>query len=242
MSKSILIVGASSDLAISCAKQFADNGYDLQLAGRDIDKIKESYAGFNYKNISINFCKLDILDHKSFKKFIKELPEIPTIVLSAVGMLGNQSDNEKNINDSLEVLNSNFIGPSIFIGELANAFELRGYGTIIGISSIAGVRGRAKNYIYGSAKAGFTSYLSGLRNRLNKSNVHVLSVIPGYIDTKMIKDMNIPKFLLTSPDKISKKIFSSMNKNIIYGSFFWMVVSKLLLLIPEFIFKKLKLI
>ena len=99
-----------------------------------------------------------------------------------------------------------------------------------------------KNYIYGSAKAGFTSYLSGLRNRLNKSNVHVLSVIPGYIDTKMIKDMNIPKFLLTSPDKISKKIFSSMNKNIIYGSFFWMVVAKLLLLIPEFIFKKLKLI
>ena len=73
--------------------------------------------------------------------------------------------NEKNIND-FEVLNSNFIGPSIFIGELANAFELRGYGTIIGISSIAGVRGRGKNYIYGSAKAGFTSYLSGLRNRL----------------------------------------------------------------------------
>ncbi|SVC57263.1 uncharacterized protein METZ01_LOCUS310117, partial [marine metagenome] len=121
--------------------------------------------------INVSAYELDILKYETFTDFIDSLGCLPDIALCAVGILGNQTDDEKNFSNSSLVMRTNYEGPSLLLGEIANRFEMRGSGSIIGISSVAGDRGRASNYIYGSAKSGFTAFLSGLRNRLHKSNV-----------------------------------------------------------------------
>ena len=122
-------------------------------------------------------------------------------------------------------------------------FEKRGKGIIVGMSSVAGDRGRGSNYIYGSSKSGFTSYLSGLRNRLNKSSVKVITVKPGFIKTKMTSHLELPKILTASPYDISNDIINSIKKgkNIIYSKWFWNWIMLIIKVIPESIFKKLNL-
>ena len=113
-------------------------------------------------------------------------------------------------------------------------------GFIIGISSVAGDRGRKKNYIYGSAKAGFTEYLSGLRNRLFESNVHVMTVKPGFVDTHMTENMELPKRLTAQPDEVAEDIYRSWTKkkNVIYTKRIWGIIMLVIKHIPEFMFKK----
>jgi len=87
--------------------------------------------------------------------------------------------------------------------------EARGHGMIIGISSVAGDRGRASNYLYGSAKAGFSAFLSGLRNRLARKGVHVMTVKPGFVDTRMTAGMKLPGPLTASPDSVARAILDA---------------------------------
>ena len=124
-----------------------------------------------------------------------------------------QKENEINYDLRTKVLRTNYEGPINIISELANIYENRGYGTIVGISSVAGDRGRSSNYIYGSAKAGFTAFLSGLRNRLAEKNVHVLTVLPGTVYTKMTLGHKLPKIFTSYPDKVASDIFKSIIKN-----------------------------
>jgi len=122
------------------------------------------------------------------------------------------------------------------IGRLA-----RGSGTLIGISSVAGDRGRATNYVYGSAKAGFTAFLSGLRNRLAKRGVHVMTVKPGFVATKMTEGMDLPDKLTADPDKLARSVLraAKRRRNIIYVKPVWWLVMLIIRNIPEAIFKKL---
>ena len=123
----------------------------------------------------------------------------------------------------------------------ANYFEKKGEGFIACVSSVAGDRGRKNNYTYGSAKAALTTYLSGLRNRLSSKNVHVMTVKPGYVKTKMTKDLNIPNILKVSPNYVAKKIYKMQQRKreIIYIPRFWSLIMILVKLVPERIFKKL---
>src|SRR5690606_12784913 len=116
-------------------------------------------------------------------------------------------------------------------------------GTIVGISSVAGERGRQSNYLYGSAKAGFTAYLSGLRNALFSDNVHVVTVLPGFVYTKMTENLNLPKLLTAQPSEVADAIYAAVQKkkNTIYVRWFWKWIMLIIKCIPEFIFKKLKL-
>ena len=137
---------------------------------------------------------------------------------------------------------TNYIGPSILLEEAANILLRNNMpSVIVGISSISGERGRAKNYFYGSAKAGFTQFLSGLRQKLNNTNVHVMTVKPGYVRTKMLKNTFTPNFLSSNPEDIAKLIIRSINlkKNVVYG-WKWKIIITILKIIPEFIFKKMK--
>ena len=155
--------------------------------------------------------------------------------------MGEQKKSESEYKKIVEVVRTNFEGPVCLISEFANRFVERGYGTIVGISSIAGSRGRASNYVYGSAKAGFTAFLSGLRNRLFKHNVHVVTVLPGFVDTKMTEDMNLPSILVSKPKKLAKLIYASVQskKDIVYSMFIWRIINIIILGIPEKVFKKL---
>ncbi|MBT7236595.1 MAG: SDR family NAD(P)-dependent oxidoreductase, partial [Gammaproteobacteria bacterium] len=110
-----------------------------------------------------------------------------------------------------------------------------------GITSVAGLRGRGKNYIYGSTKAAFIAYLNGLRNSLTKYNVNILTVIPGFIKTKKSMQTNLPKFLFTNPKALAINIFDSQqaNRGIIYSAFIWRVIMLIIKIIPDFIFKRM---
>ena len=117
---------------------------------------------------------------------------------------------------------------------------LTSLGIIIGVSSVAGDRGRKSNYYYGSSKAAFSSYLSGIRNRLNLSNVTVLTVKPGFIKTKMTRELEFPNILSSSASNVAEKIFNAQQdkKNVIYVKWFWRYLMLVIKIIPERIFKK----
>ena len=125
----------------------------------------------------------------------------------------------------------------------ANYFERRGSGTIIGISSVAGDRGRSSNYIYGSSKAGLSVFLSGLRNRLQAHGVNVITVKPGFVKTKMTSKINLPSIFTTTPYKVSEYIFKAYKskKKIVYITSRWWIIMLIVRAIPENIFIKLKL-
>ena len=133
-----------------------------------------------------------------------------------------------------------FTGPARFLQMLAPLMEERGGGAVVGIGSVAGDRGRVGNYVYGAAKAGFHTYLSGLRNRLGRSGVHVVTVKPGFVDTAMTWGIE-GMFLVAPPEKVAADILRAVEKrkNVIYTPFFWRYIMMIIRSIPEPIFKKL---
>lgn len=238
--KSILIIGATSDIAIAIAHKFAAEGYDLQLAARNYSEVELVANDLKIRfEKNVTTYELDILKYDTFPSFIESLNCLPDIAISAVGILGNQKDDEKTYLNSLLAMKTNYVGPSLLLGEIANHFEERGSGSIIGISSVAGDRGRASNYIYGSAKSGFTEFLSGLRNRLFKSNVNVLTVLPGFVRTKMTAQLELPGIITADAKEIANIIYKNLKKSKILYIFPWAIIMKLISLIPEFIFKRL---
>ena len=242
--ETVLIIGAQSDIAKSLAKKFAENNYDLILTARNIDQLRTQSTDLKVRyNIDIDIHEFNILTSNNYESFFKNLKKIPTITICAIGFLGEQKENEKKFDLRSEVLKVNYEGPVNIISEIANIYEDQGFGTIIGISSVAGDRGKSSNYIYGSAKAGFTTFLSGLRNRLAKKNVHVLTVLPGTVYTKMTIGQNLPKLFTSTPDKVANDIYNGFvkKKNIIYTMGIWRIIMLIIKLIPEEIFKKLKL-
>jgi len=241
---SVLILGAQSDIAKSIARKFGENKYNLVLAAKNIAELKIQSTDLIMRyNIEVDIYEFDILKNENYEKFLNSLKEIPSIAICAIGFMGEQKDNEKNIDLRTKVLRTNYEGPINIISELANIYENNGYGTIVGISSVAGERGRSSNYIYGSAKAGFTAFLSGLRNRLAKKKVHVLTVLPGTVHTKMTLGHKLPKMFTSHPDKVASDIFKGIikKKNVVYTMGIWRLIMMIIKLIPERIFKKLNL-
>ena len=148
---------------------------------------------------------------------------------------------EANVEEAIQEMDVNYKAGVLALSVFKDEFQAKGKGTIIGVSSVAGERGRAKNYIYGSAKAGFTAYLSGLRNQLCKENIHVLTVLPGFMDTKMTAGLDLPKPLTASAETAAAQIFKAYKKqkNIVYVLPIWRHIMLIIRNIPEFIFKKL---
>ncbi len=238
--KSVLILGALSDIAKSIAKKFGENGYDLLLAARNIDELEKLSTDLKIRyDVKVSIYEFDILKTETHENFIKSFKEIPSLLICAVGFMGEQKENENKSINRTKVLRTNFEGPANIISDFANIYENLKYGTIVGISSVAGERGRSSNYIYGSAKAGFTAFLSGLRNRLAKKNVHVLTVIPGTVYTKMTLGLKLPKIFTSSPDEVANDIYIAVKKkrNVIYTMKIWRLIMFVIKCIPEGIFK-----
>lgn len=239
--KSVLILGALSDIGKSVAHEFAFNGYDLQLTARKSENLKNVCADLKIRyEVNVTFYEFDVLKIETHSDFVKKLERVPDILVCAVGYMGEQKENEKETKLRINVIRTNYEGPLNIISEFANIFEQKEDGVIVGISSVAGERGRASNYIYGSGKAGFTAFLSGLRNRLAKKNVHVLTVLPGTVYTKMTIGLKLPKLVTSNPRKVAKDIFTGVikKKDIIYTMGIWKLIMALIKLIPESVFKK----
>ncbi|HYC85720.1 MAG TPA: SDR family oxidoreductase, partial [Chryseosolibacter sp.] len=244
MSKNILILGATSDLALALARKFAANGHSLTLAARNVDKLEATRADLQIRHrISVHVVRFDAVDTQSHAQFYHSLPEKPEVVLCVFGLLGNHPEAETDWAACEEILMSNFVGAVSILNIVANDMQQRKSGVIVGISSVAGERGRQSNYFYGSAKAGFTAYLSGLRNRLERFGVHVVTVKPGFIRTKMIDHVKTPEHLTADPKAVADDIFNAVikRKNVIYTKWVWRPIMYLIKTIPESIFKKMRL-
>lgn len=244
MSKSILILGARSDIARACAHRYAAEGYAVRLAARDVAVIEADATDIHLRHrVAATTHGFDALDTESFAGFLDGLPELPDVVLSAVGFMGDQSESQSNPDAAAIVLRSNFEGPALFLGLIAERFEARGSGVVIGISSVAGDRGRASNYVYGAAKAGFTAFLSGLRNRFSRSAIKVITVKPGFVATKMTEGLDLNPRLTATPEAVADAIWRAQAKsrNVIYVKPVWWLVMAIIRTLPEMIFKKTQL-
>lgn len=240
MKKNIFILGANSDLAKSLSLDFASYGYDLTLFSRNINSIKTHILKLrNEFNIIVKTHEID-LNNFNLKIENVDLSNFYGIICCA-GYLGNQKKATMDQQEVNNIFNSNYIGIIKFIDLFKFELIKKNQGFIVGVSSIAGTRGRKKNYYYGSAKAALTNYLSGLRSDLLKNNIDVFTVLPGFIDTKMIKNLKTPSFLTIQPEALSKIIISSIKKRkfVIYQSLKWKIIDIIIKNIPEFIFKKI---
>ena len=147
-------------------------------------------------------------------------------------------------NDWAKTLNTitvNYIGAVSILNIVANEMQKEKRGFIVGVSSVAGDRGRKANYIYGSSKAALSAYLSGLRNRLHESGVKVLTVKPGFVATKMTADLDLPTKLTAQPEEVACGIFKAQQKgnDVIYTKSIWRIIMLIIKHIPEFMFKKM---
>jgi len=241
--KSVLILGAKSDIAKATADYYAKNGWNLSLAGRNV--ITELFSFSNQLiddyGSEINLYDLDILDFQYHSEFFRSLPQKPDGVICFIGLLGDQEKSEMDFSEAKTVIDSNFTGIVSLINIFVNYYEQKKNGFIVGVSSVAGDRGRKSNYTYGSAKAALTAYLSGLRNRLSSKNVHVMTVKPGFVATKMTKNLDLPDLLTVSPDYVAKKIFKMQQSrtDLIYVPGYWYFIMAFIKTIPEKVFKKL---
>ena len=244
MSKgTVLILGARSDMAMAIAHRFAKEGYDIQLAARNADGLAADASDIALRyQVTVTQHGFDALDTASHEAFVEHLPVLPDIAVCAVGYMGEQAENERDTQVASLVMRSNYEGPASILAVLANQFEERGAGCIVGISSVAGERGRATNYVYGSAKAGFTAFLSGLRNRLAKKGVHVVTVLPGFVATKMTEGMDLPAKLTAPPEQVAGAVLQAVKKkqNVIYVKSIWELIMIIIRNIPERVFKGMK--
>ena len=236
----VLIIGAKSDIAKATAREYAKNGYDLYLAARNVEKLTDFAQDITTRTEKkVKLIEFDILAFESHQAFYKNLKEKPLGVISAVGYLGDQEKAQKDFTEVKRIIDTNYTGVVSLFNIIANDFEQRRSGFIVGISSVAGDRGRKSNYIYGSAKAALTAYLSGLRNRLYDAQVTVLTVKPGFVATKMTADMDLPEKLTAQPENVAQDIFKAQQsgKDVLYTKWIWKWVMLVIQIIPEWKFK-----
>nr|WP_295870774.1 SDR family oxidoreductase [uncultured Chitinophaga sp.] len=240
----VLLLGAGSEMAVAIARRFAAAQYNIQLAGRQAAALQPLQQDLQIRyGITATVHSFDATAYDTHTAFYAALPEQPDVTVCAFGYLGDQEQAQQDWTETARILEANFTGAVSILNVVANAYEARKAGTIVGISSVAGERGRQSNYIYGSAKAGFTAYLSGLRNRLFRSGVHVMSVLPGFVNTAMTQHLTLPPLLTAQPERVANAVFKAVQrkKNVLYVKWPWKYIMLIIKLIPEFIFKKLKL-
>lgn len=238
----ILIIGAKSDIAKEVARVYAKNGFSLYLAARGIETFGGFASDIRLRNsVDIQLKEFDIVDFENHQNFYENLSPKPQGVIVVAGYMANQKECEEDFTKALQTINVNYVGAVSILNIIANDFEKIKDGFIVGVSSVAGDRGRKANYIYGSSKAAFSAYLSGIRNRLYSSNVKVLTVKPGFVATKMTARLDLPAKLTASPEEVALDIFKAQQngKDVIYTKAKWRLIMIIIKHIPEFIFKKL---
>ncbi len=243
MGRWVLVLGASSDIAQHLAKRFAGVGYNLVLASRDLAFL-DRFA----KDIEIRYgvsVKVKFFDATEFDKhlyFYKSLDVQVDGVILAFGYLGSQEKAQMEFEEARRIIEVNFLGVVSIAEIVARDFEKRGGGFIVAIGSVAGDRGRLSNYIYGASKAALDKYMQGLRNRLCSKGVHVLTVKPGYVRTKMTANLKLPRLLVSSPEKVADDIFKALNKEmcVLYTPWYWKIIMLVVKMIPESLGKRLR--
>ncbi|CAO4142421.1 SDR family oxidoreductase [Methylorubrum thiocyanatum] len=245
MAGTLLLVGATSDIGHAVAARYAEAGWRILLAARDPERAQRNADDLAARyRAEVALLRLDILATGDFARWLDGLPALPDTVVCAVGELGDQGRAEGDLAHAEGVMRTNFLGPSLLLGLVAERFAARGSGAIVGISSVAGDRGRGSNYVYGAGKAGFTAFLSGLRNRLAKSGVRVVTVKPGFVRTRMTRGLRLPPLLTAEPPEVGRAVYAAAEGrggDVVYVRKVWRLVMAVIGAIPEPVFKRLSL-
>jgi decaprenylphospho-beta-D-erythro-pentofuranosid-2-ulose 2-reductase len=244
--RKILIIGAASAIAEATARQFAEAGDALFLVARNQDRLNILAEDLRVRGAAtVSSFTLDVLDYDLHKPALEAAIAVMggvDIALLAHGSLPHQKDCEEQFDVARRELEVNAISSISLLTHIANYFEEQQQGTIVAISSVAGDRGRQSNYLYGAAKGALTIFLQGLRNRLFRSGVSVITIKPGFVDTPMTAEFT-KGALWAKPEKIADVIVRSIDKkrDVVYAPWFWQIIMWVIKLIPESIFKRLSL-
>lgn len=245
--KTILILGATSGMAQALAHQFAREKYHLILAGRDEEELQAMAQDLKIRHrVEVSVRGFDALAYDTHPSFFasctgEEGAALAGVVL-AYGYMTEQKMAQEDFAQARRMMEVNYVS-AVSLLELAAAyFEEQKRGFICVLSSVAGDRGRQSNYIYGSSKGALSVYLQGLRNRLFKAGVQVLTVKPGFVDTKMTFGQP-GMFLVAKPEDIAKSVSRAVQKgkHTLYTPSFWALILMVIKMVPETVFKRLKL-
>jgi decaprenylphospho-beta-D-erythro-pentofuranosid-2-ulose 2-reductase len=242
----ILIVGATSAIAEACTRLFAQAGDQLFLAARDGAKLRILGDDLGVRGAGqVELFELDVLDYAQHSVLLEQafarLGGLD-LLLIAHGTLPDQGACQASFDTARREFEVNALSVLSLLTLAANRFEQQRSGTIAVISSVAGERGRQSNYLYGAAKGAVSLFLQGLRNRLSKSGVRVVTILPGFVDTPMTA--NFPKGpLWAQPDAVARDIVRAIEggRDVLYTPWFWRWIMLIIRTIPERIFKRLSL-
>lgn len=245
MNNTVLILGPTSAIARATAMALAKQRYNIYLAGRDLEEIKHIATDltirYNIKVFQGHFDAEKIDSHqKFFQKALTETGGLAGVVLAFGYMSDSQTMRE--LKQLQKIITINFTSAAAILNICANYFESQKSGFIIGITSVAGDRGRQSNYPYGAAKGALSLFLQGLRNRLAPHQVRVITIKPGFVDTAMT--FGLPGlFLVAEPEKVGTVIANTLRKkqDVVYVPWFWRYIMLIIKSIPESIFKRMKL-
>ena len=237
--KTVLILGANSDVAKEAIKLYVAKGYFVMAASRSREALNEflKQQSFTCHQMTIHYFDATAFD--DHKKFYYDLPAKPNIVLYAAGYLKN---NEEAILDwgwSYQMMKVHYCGAVSILNIIVSDQDNKQLERIVGLSSLSGVRGRKSNFIYGSTKAAFTQYLAGLRQYLFSRNIIVNVIVAGYIRTKMTAGLDLQQSLMLEPAFIARAVTGAGNGFIIVPGLKWKMIYRILTLLPEGLVAKL---
>ncbi len=248
MNERILVLGASSGIAQALVDLWAKGGARLILAGRRLEDLERIAADARIRHGTRLVCEpFEAEDTESHPEFLNRASEHFTGfdgVIVCYGFMADQKEAQSNVEMARRTIAVNLTSVISILELAATHLERQGSGWIAGISSVAGDRGRQSNYIYGASKAGLSTYLQGLRNRLFSRGVHVLTVKPGFVYTALTETLLDPRSpLVARPPKVARDIDRAIRrrKNVVYTPWFWRVIMTIIWSIPEAIFKRLRL-
>ncbi|MBO9692276.1 SDR family NAD(P)-dependent oxidoreductase [Chryseobacterium sp.] len=237
--KTVLILGANSDVAKQCIRQYLEKGFSVIAASRNTSSLENFISSNNLDQSRVSVLYFDAADFDSHQKFYSDLAVKPHIVVYAAGFL---VDNQKALADfkgAKQMMEVNYMGGvsilSIIVQDKSNKYLER----IIGLSSLSGVRGRKSNFVYGSTKAAFTQFLAGLRQELASRKIIVNALVIGYIRTKINEGLELNESLIMEPEYVAKFIVNAGNSFTIVPNFKWKVIYHILRLLPESLAAKL---
>lgn len=240
----VLILGGGSDIGLAIARRFAQEGHAIQLAARRPDELKPEQSDIALRyNVDVSLFRFDALETDHMAAFFNGLPDMPGVVVCAVGLLGDQQQAENDPDHAQDVLQTNFVGPIIAIEAAARRLaEASEPSAIIVLSSVAGDRGRAKNYWYGASKAALTAALSGLRQKYVKTPVQITTIKPGFVNTRMLPPSSTPGLLTVEPQAVAEEAYAAYRKrkDVVYVGLQWKIIMLIIRTLPEFVFKRLK--
>lgn len=237
--KTVLILGANSDVAKQCIKQYVSKGYYVIAASRNTQSLKDFITANQLNPSQVSVLYFDAADFDSHQAFYSALPVKPHIVVYAAGFLVDNQQALTDFKGARQMMEVNYMGGVSILSIIAMDNSNKNLERIIGLSSLSGVRGRKSNFVYGSTKAAFTQFLAGLRQELASRKIIVNALVIGYIRTKINAGLELNESLIMEPDYVAKFIVNAGNSFTIVPDFKWKIIYHILRLLPESLAAKL---